>query len=293
MRTAFITLATKDYFLGAKKLFISINELTKSKDFDCFLFSNDPEATVFFGSLVKEVVKMPIIKDDVKFNPEVPRFKVTLFKMYALKFLEESEYDRVVFLDSDLMCLSSLEFLLKPDLASYQFLAARDFASIIYFREEINNLELDPKEIFNTGCFVINRTILDVLNYEKLILEISNTQNSYDGSDQGYWNYIVQRFKVSFFELPIKFNYPLDVNYPLLFLPPVIVHFTGEKPWSYSNRIPIWDKKIYQYYNLEERASAQSSLSKDFNRLRLFWLWSFRSIQIIGNKILVSIRKNV
>jgi lipopolysaccharide biosynthesis glycosyltransferase len=291
VRTAFITLATKDYFPGAKKLFASINELTKSKDFDCFLFSNDPEAGAYFGSLVKEVIKMPIIKDEVKFNPEVPRFKVTLFKMYALKFLEESEYDRVVFLDSDLMCLSSLEFLLKPELAKYQFLAARDFASTIYFSKEIKKLELEPKEIFNTGCFILNRSILHVINYEKLILEISNTQNSYDGSDQGYWNYIVQKFEVSFFELPTKFNYPLDVNYPLLFLPPVILHFTGEKPWSYSNRVPIWDKKIYQYYNLEERVSALPSFSKNLNRLRLFWLWSYRSIQIIGNKILVSIKK--
>ena len=291
MRTAFITLATKDYFPGAKKLFASINELTKSKDFDCFLFSNDPDADVFFGSLVKEVIKMPIIKDEVKFNPEVPRFKVTLFKMYALKFLEESKYDRVVFLDSDLMCLSSLEFLLNPELAKYQFLAARDFASIIYFSEEIKKLELEPEEIFNTGCFILNRSILDVINFEKLILEISNTQNSYDGSDQGYWNYIVQKFEVSFFELPTKFNYPLDVNYPLLFLPPVILHFTGEKPWSYSDRVPIWDKKIYQYYNLEERASALPSFSKNLNRLRLFWLWSYRSIQIIGNKILVTIKR--
>ena len=234
---------------------------------------------------------MPIIKDEVKFNPEVPRFKVTLFKMYALKFLEESKYDRVVFLDSDLMCLSSLEFLLNPELAKYQFLAARDFASIIYFSEEIKKLELEPEEIFNTGCFILNRSILDVINFEKLILEISNTQNSYDGSDQGYWNYIVQKFEVSFFELPTKFNYPLDVNYPLLFLPPVILHFTGEKPWSYSDRVPIWDKKIYQYYNLEERASALPSFSKNLNRLRLFWLWSYRSIQIIGNKILVTIKR--
>ncbi len=284
MRTAVVTLATHDYFVGAKNLFESLKNETFSEEFECYLFSNDSKPLSFFEGLFTNIVNLPEIPENVKSSSEVPRFKITLYKMYALKFLEDSNYDRIIFLDSDLMCLSSLKKLLSPDLNAFQFLAARDYASPFYFPSEIENLSLNPDTLFNTGCFILNRSILDLLSYENLISEITNTDNSYDGSDQGYLNYIVQKFNVSFGELPVHFNYPLDINYPLTLRPPALIHFTGEKPWNFSNRIPKWDKRLYKIYNVRLKKSGLRLLDKSLNRIHLFVIWNFRSIQILVHK---------
>jgi hypothetical protein len=284
MRTAIVTLATLDYFEGAKKLFESLKREKSARDVDLILFSNDPEALVFFGNLFNQVVSFPFIPNEIKSSVTVPRFKVTLYKMFALRFLEDSDYDRLIFLDSDLMIQSSIDFLLKEELNEFQFLAARDLACMSYFGDSIDKIGLDPAKIFNTGCFILNRSILDILSYDKLIAEVSNSENSYDGSDQGYFNYVVQKFKISLGELPIHFNYPLDINYPLVVRPPAFVHFTGEKPWLSSKKVAFWDKSIYRQYNKVRPLDGFGNLNAILSNIRSFFRWNLRNIGVLVYK---------
>jgi Glycosyl transferase family 8 len=253
MRIAVVTLSTADYFPGTKKLFTSLKLKSKLDDVACILFSNEPHAKNYFGALFDEIVSLPPVPSGIPASLVVPRFVVTLHKLYALAFLEGSNFDRVIFLDSDIMCLASIDFLFDSELNQHHFLAARDFACYKYYPLEISTIGLDPLRIFNSGCFILNRSILNVLNYKNLISAISTTAKSYDGGDQGYLNFIVQNSDIIFGELPIRFNYPLDTNYPLLWWPPTLVHFSGEKPWNVQSQIPSWDRAIYKLYNLGDR----------------------------------------
>ena len=274
MRAAFITLASDDYFLGAQQLFQSIKLKTKVREYKCILLSNEEHAQEFFGDLFDEIQRFPAISVEVPSSLVVPRFEFTLNKLYALAYLEQSGFDRVIFLDSDLMCLSNLDFLLHSDLNDYQILAVLDLACERYYPIEISNLGLNPSKIFNTGCFILNKSILDTLDYKNLITKVTTSVKSYDGSDQGYWNFVVQNSEVKFGELPLRFNYPLDMNYPLIWRPPALVHFTGAKPWNFASHNPYWDKAIYKYF------SFKSKLPEWFDELAFKQIWYLRNIFI-------------
>lgn len=247
MRIALVTVASKDYFPGAKELFQSVKLHTQSTDFKTVLFTDESDTKEYFGDLFDEVRELPKSTDQIVSSATVPRFKFTLHKLYIFEFLRQSNYDRIIFFDSDLLCLSGIDYLLKPQLNAFNFLAARDFACDKYYSREISELHLDPHKIFNTGLFVINRSILDVLTYDELISTITNSAKSYDGGDQGYLNFVVQNSSLNFGRLPLRFNYPLDTNYPYVWWPPSLIHFSGEKPWSSGAQIPSWDVPIFDF----------------------------------------------
>ena len=276
MRVAFITLASKDYFPGAKVLFESIKHHTHSPYFESVLFSDEMGAESYFDGLFDKIEPLPKSLEDINISDSVPRFRFTLYKLFVLKFLEQYKFDRVVFFDSDLICLSSLDYLLSPELNNFDFLAVRDFACTKYYSAEIYTLGLVPESIFNTGCFVVNRSILDFITYEDLIFNISGSAKSYDGGDQGFFNFVVQNSDLKFCLLPLRFNYPLDVNYPLLWIPPSLIHFTGDKPWVSSPRFPVWDRNIYKMWNWSKRSQNQQR----FDWVRNFFMWNIRNFRV-------------
>ena len=272
MRTAIVTLSSVDYFIGASRLIKSIKIRTHSADVKYILFTNDAKAREYFGDLFHEIVLLTPLPVNIKASSTIPRFQFTLNKLYALAFLENSSFDRIIFVDSDILCLYSIDFLLKPELNAYQFLAVRDHACAKYYPLEISRLGLNSLNIFNTGCFVINRSILNVINYNDLISKVSKVTKSYDGGDQGYLNFLIQNSNIIFGELPLRYNYPLDINYPIIWQPPSLVHFAGVKPWNFESAVAPWDKSIFQYYNLESFNSRGGGLIK---------IWYLRNIHII------------
>lgn len=281
-----MTLASKDYFPGAKKLFESIKAHTKSEDYSCILLSNETSSRDYFGSLFDEIVELPVLVDSIVSSENVPRFRFTLHKLFVLEFLDFSHFDRVVFFDSDLMCLSSLDYLFEPELNDFDLLAVRDFACNQYYSKEIAKLNLDSGQIFNSGCFILNRRILTTLNYQDLTSLVSNSDISYDGGDQGYFNYIVQNSNLAFGQLPLKFNYPLDTNYPRIWRAPALVHFSGSKPWDSAHSIHKWDRAFYRLWGKGQEVSwSQNSLFAHPNVL-----WWFRNVQVVMHKIDVTFR---
>lgn len=286
MRVAFVTLASRDYFPGARRLFESIKKHTKSRDFESILFSDEPNASKYFEHLFDRILIIPTGGEVFSFNPVVPRFEFTLHKLSTLKFLELENYDRVIFFDSDLLCTSSISPLLGIHLNEHDFLAVRDYASSKYYPNRIAELNLDPERIFNTGCFVLNRSILKFLNYSDLVSQISETNLSYDGGDQGYFNYIIQNSDAKLQLLPLRFNYPLDINYPKVWTTPTLIHFSGAKPWVNSIQTPSWDSDMYRLWNLGE------STWKDFpsRRVRTRLYWYKRNFHILYSKFDFTLR---
>lgn len=284
LKIAIVTLATQDYFPGVKTLFESIQSRHSEQDLKYFLFSNEPSAYEVFKELVDKVVGIPPEFDGMNFNEKVPRFKITLFKLFSVRFLEETDFDRVIFLDSDLMCVGDISNLLEPDLSKFQILAVRDYACSLYYPAEIAIARLDPNLIFNTGCLILNRSLLDSLTYTELVYTASNLATSYDGGDQGYINFITQNKRLRLKLLPVKFNYPLDANYPVVFRKPALIHFSGDKPWLLFPEYPRWDKGLYCFYKFQ-------SDSERLSFFRYFLGDAFVSILWVVRNILLAIYK--
>lgn len=266
LKVAFVTLASEDYFPGAKRLVESVKQKTRGHEYEFLLLTDCNQASEYFGELFSQIEQVPLHQVNLAASSKVPRFIFTQYKMYVLEILRSHDFDRIIFLDSDLLCLSTLAFLLDQELNACDFLAVRDHASMKYYSSEITEIGLDVDEIFNSGMFIINRSFLRKLDYISLVEMVSDGLKSYDGGDQGYWNYAIQNSSVSFRHLPLRFNYPLDVNYPFKLFPPALVHFTGEKPWFNPGIIPVWDNSLYKFWNLPNLEIVQ----KSFYRKLLF-----------------------
>lgn len=254
MKIAIVTLATRDYFPGAKALFDSIQFRHGQENLKYFLFSNDPSASEYFEGSINGVIGTSQEFDEVLFNSNVPRFKITLLKLYSIRFLEESDFDRVIFLDSDLMCVGDISPLFDPSLSKFQLMGVRDFACLSYYSLEITDAGLEPEIIFNTGCLVLNRSLFDSFTFQEFVFDIMPSATSYDGGDQGYLNFVCQTKNLQLHLLPLRFNFPLDSNYPSNFAKPALIHFSGDKPWFSAPKSPPWDKGLYRYYRFQSRS---------------------------------------
>jgi lipopolysaccharide biosynthesis glycosyltransferase len=286
MRVAFVTMASEDYFPGAIKLFSSIKLQNPTLEFESILLSNEPANNSEISDLFDEIVILPKKRIRLAHSELVPRFQFTLNKLYVLDYFEKSSFDRLVFFDADLLCTSPLTSFLSPKLNKFDFLAVRDFASMNYYSDKISFLGLDSNRIFNSGCFVLNRSILDAISYSDLIRIAEKSNYSYDGGDQGYFNYALQNSTVRFGRLSLRFNYPLDINYPWTLNPPSLIHFSGEKPWLSSHNHPSWDSHVYQWWRAEGKWKNRWFSQNSPN----VWSWQARYIGIFRYKCEIRFR---
>lgn len=280
MKIAIVTLATRDYFPGAKALFDSIQYRHSQEDLKYYLFSNDPFASEFFKDLIDGVISTSQEFDDVLFNSNVPRFRITLLKLYSIRFLEESDFDRVIFLDSDLMCVGDISQLFEAGLSEFQILAVRDYACLSYYSPEIISAGLEPELIFNTGCLILNRSLLDSCSFSEFVLKLLPSATSYDGGDQGYLNFICQAKNLQLHLLSLRFNYPLDSNYPLIPIKPALIHFSGDKPWVVTPQSPPWDKSLYRYYRFQSRSRRSAYIRYVIGDYFVSALWIMRLLHL-------------
>lgn len=150
----------------------------------------------------------------------------TLTKLNIWRLID---YDRLVYLDSDILISSNIDNLLTihENLSENDIMAASDSGW---------------PDIFNSGLFVIKPSLTV---FKKLIKFYKDT-DSFDGADQGllneYFNLQSHRMKSNWFRLPFTYNCTLNSNYE--YLPAMIrfkdsikvFHFIGlNKPWSNHN----------------------------------------------------------
>jgi lipopolysaccharide biosynthesis glycosyltransferase len=286
MKVVFCTLASKDYFAGAERLFKSIRHHWKSDDLEFILFTDDVCVSDTVEGLFQRIIQIPNGSDGLISSETNPRLKFTLHKLSILNFFENNRsIDRLVFFDSDLLCTANLDYLLQPELNKFDFLAVRDFACEEYYYSEISKLGLDSKKIINSGVFILNRSLLRTLNSAIIDDVTSSSGKSYDGGDQGFFNYVIQNSHVKLGLLPLRFNYPLDPHYPFVARPPSLIHFTGQKPWATSDLATLlpWDRWIYQYWDVFETKLNRRRYFSQLNP-HFFFIWYRRGMSLFWHK---------
>lgn len=242
-RTAIVTLATDDYWNGARVLFRSLEACGLPDYIDRIVLSNDPAEPDW-------ATRRPISHDYSEIKSADGQFALTPNKLFALTL----DYDRIIIIDADIFCVQDCKFLWSNNLSALPFYAVADCATTIYYGQRIDQLGLDRNLMFNAGTMVYNRGLLPDL-HEQLLWSITNGScQSYDGGDQGYFNAYFQGIRQEIGYLPVGYNYLPDPNMPRI--PPharYLFHFAGEgpKPWSpgysrdlgeYSTYLDAWQK---------------------------------------------------
>ena len=161
------------------------------------------------GMRCRAVEKISSVNAGIGDNkPRLDDFTYTYTKLHAFGY---SEYDRVIFIDSDVIVVKSIDHLFKD--------VKTDFAACAqtpYF-----------EHVFNSGMMVFkpSKVLFEDLMAKKDVL------SSIDGSDQGFLNEYFKEWE----KLDIKYNAGKrifsDRRKQWDQMDHHVIHFVGDKPW--------------------------------------------------------------
>jgi lipopolysaccharide biosynthesis glycosyltransferase len=222
--------ADKNFVHGPKKLHKTLLQHNKKLEgMDFVLLSND----------IKEMPGFEVRR----FNPNRYR-KISFMKrkrtgntrrfqktFYKFEVFAIQGYDRMVFLDSDLLCLGDVSQLFNPGLTKFDLCAVPDTNGKARHHK-------DGYYRINSGMQVINKGMIGAGIRDELI-EFAEAGKSWDGGDQGTLIEYLWAKKKSVKYLPLTYNTlkRMVVKNPTLWAklkPDVrLLHFVGRvKPWT-------------------------------------------------------------
>lgn len=237
MKIALATLATGSYIRGAEVLFHTLRTVGKLPD--------HIDQLVLGVDSCKFATAVPIPVDYSWIPVNQQNFANVMSKL----FVTTLDYDRVILLDSDMMCTDDCSYLWSDNLGKLAFYACRDTAGYKYYTSTVAELDLNANLMFNTGATVWHRVDTDDIIKRIRSFELK----SYDGSDQGYLNSYFQHVRPSDFGwLPPEYNCCLD-----MFMPQVpdyakrLIHFCGNNanPWTYHVPTNDWRAPYYETWD--------------------------------------------
>ncbi|MCK4258097.1 MAG: hypothetical protein KAX49_03915 [Halanaerobiales bacterium] len=180
---------------------------------------------------VDEIVKI----DDSLFKDmksHVARFEKVYPKLMIFTSVFK-DYDRIIYLDTDMLCLGNMDYLIGNEISKYDMLAVKD-SGIVPFRNYKDN-----HTKINAGMFVINKSVFQKTCFDD-IQKIA-VEQKWKEADQDVLNELIFRNKdIQFQYLPLQFNVLkrfLVYHYQQwkeIRNGIKILHLCGRKPWEYS-----------------------------------------------------------
>jgi UDP-glucose:(glucosyl)LPS alpha-1,3-glucosyltransferase len=265
LRSALVTVSSDEFIEGTVVLFHSFIENNKWFKGD-FIVINGGLSDVNIHELKNEF-KCYIVNPSVYLSEKIeqlieciPAYFRTQKRFYSLEVFNIRGYDKLLFLDSDIVCLRNVETLFKlsdallacPDQRFFQNFV-RDRTTLLPIpRSAIKSFENKKyiEKFFNTGMFFINKSIMEDDFFNRLISAL--IPENYQFIKTGHTDTVVLN-KILLEQvnwLPIEYNYytslPTDEK-----ISPYFVHFIGkDKPWKReTNRENYWVKKWLSYYD--------------------------------------------
>ena len=181
--------------------------------------------------------------------------------------------DKLIYLDSDIICLKSLAKLVEYDVENY-------IAGVISDTEDMQQTikemyQIDSTRYFNAGVLVINTTKWCEEKISEKALTMINDGNIYKFADQDVLNILLENKTLL---LPIKFNTKIKISidaHQEKEIGPytVILHYISQnKPW-----FKVYLSKIFEYYlALSPWKDEQLPLSGDSSSIRNYAKYLFR-----------------
>lgn len=231
MKTALCTIGIGDFYKGAEVLFSTLRK---------------------YGNLPKDITPIVFGVDSCSFAEPLPApqnyYDLEQFvtagnphSLIKLHYFTMLEFDRIISIDADMLCRGDCSYLWSDNTIEKEYYSTRNTAAIHYFSNRINELQLNPKLLFNAGIAVLKPNL-------KVLEEIkSGVVLSYTTGDEGLLNYYyVKMYPEKFGFLPDEYNCCLDINMPQV--PEEnrrLVHCCGYPKWWDGNReySDIWKEE--------------------------------------------------
>jgi lipopolysaccharide biosynthesis glycosyltransferase len=147
------------------------------------------------------------------------------------KYIDDSEFDRIIYLDSDMEIVGNVDYLLSEELNSREFWACHVHGYDNYYGDSMKRFGLSNDDIINGGLQVWNKPIL-TRQMHNVIMDYLATGLSFDGSDQGYISYLLKHNVFTNGWIPDEYNFCHQDPFHPVVDKPKILHYTGNKPWS-------------------------------------------------------------
>jgi lipopolysaccharide biosynthesis glycosyltransferase len=214
-------------------------------------------------------------------------FSIAAYFRFLAPYLLQ-EYERIIYLDCDIICLTDIALLLAYDYGAYVLGAAHrvisDDTDWAWVKEYAKNIGLsDYRNYFNSGVLVINTKKWRDMISQEAILEMA-AATTYIFPDQDMLNVLCED-KVCWF--PMQWNSMMDIDIPSISdeqfheyhvsrTKPCIIHLNADKPWKknsgtertkrvwdYAGRTPFADDLRATLRENEARQAAPVDADKD------------------------------
>jgi len=232
-----------------------------------------------------------IIKNDFKLFPEKRHLKIAAY--YRLIVPKMIDYEKIIYLDSDIILNFDLIDLYKIDLRGRIIAAVREISE-----EYVKKYFFRPiTKYFNTGVLLIDtKKWKDQKICERTFDFINNNINKIKYADQDALNHILED---DWLEIDSSFNFQLDKHQVMNADSRInVLHFVGPlKPWhySYNNGYKQWFLKYlqaspYSNYKYPDK-NIKTILQKFF--LEPVFIFVKKIVKKIAPKFLMKLLKNI
>ena len=239
----FVTVCNKNYLIGFEVMLKSLVENTPriiSENIPFTIISNDLNIEDLIVS--KKIYQNISIKryDESKYTQieELKKKQMAFGDYTKYEVFSSSGYDKVIFLDSDILVLGNIDYLID---------FKEDFGAI-------RELYIDQ---FNTGVMVISKKYLTEKITQDLI-EITNRHGITEHLDQDMINFYFQDIITP---IPIEYNF-LKIYHKNIFhntgLPKYIkiIHYVVKKPWQQKPLVileegTLWTERYWHDYYIK------------------------------------------
>ena len=130
-------------------------------------------------------------------NTHMPRFRKTFYKFKSFSL---DEYDRVIFIDSDIVCLGDISLFVSEHVSEHCFYAARDEGIFL------NSCNINSGVMIINKPLLSNKTFLDLISIAKKGFLSEEKDLHGNGSDQFVINYYLKEKNINFGLLEMKYN---------------------------------------------------------------------------------------
>lgn len=260
-----VTVFDKHYKQAGKTLFNSIKRHTDCTNIDFKVITSDIDILNELGEenchFVTEDIKARY--SNVEYSEELPVEKYAS-SWYRYEIFNMTEYNRVICIDSDCICVKDISFLFSKELNEYDLISVEDHIVSKCFYKLVPELERQGLRLSNLtkrmtegkidiqpALLVANKSIIKQTWYKKLLNYANTTSFSYS-IDEGILNDFIYMEDLKIKLLPLEWDYQdiYEQVCPGLPVPsdPVIVHCQESKPFKKSkNEI---DKRMHKWHDL-------------------------------------------
>lgn len=303
------TVFDRNYKEAGRTLFNSIKRHTNCENIDFKIITSDEEIVKEFGEKNCHFVTKEIQDryKNVQYSKDLPKEKY-FSSWYRYEMFNMSEYDRVLCIDSDCICVEDISYLFSDELDEYDLISVEDHIVSKCFTKLVPELERqglrlsklnkrisEGKIDIQPALLVANKSIVNNEWYNKL-LNYANTAPFSYSIDEGILNDFIYMENLKIKLLPLEWDFQdiYEKVCPEVGVPskPIIVHCQESKPFKKSkNQL---DKKMHKWYDLWMKESKPLKgktvvaviIWNRFNNLEL-WLNAWNKCNKAGAELII------